>query len=310
MIDKGATMFVDDFGVDGRAGVNLSDGRIIENHGTVILGNNGYIAADDGTSFRNVRGENSTGEFIINNDFGYFQGFTADDLNWQVDQSAFQNTGVVTKADGDGVSIIAADFSNTDPDAGSFTGQVLVRAGTLSIMTPVAKTERTATVEGGARFGNGGCEAALGCSAAVPDPTDADRKVVTVQVTRATAEPTQVNITEDAPGLNKTVDITVPHADDDGAFSYGRPLRFRIYLQLDPGGRPAMVAKNAPVYRNGVKLPDCNRRSQDPTKAKPTCVARRLSERETAAEDFAALPGRDVVLVISSVQNSRYRVGG
>ncbi len=310
VIDAGAMMLVDGVGVDGRGGVNLSDGRHIENNGTVILSNNGYIAADDGTRFHNARTENATGEFIINNDFGYFQGFTADDLNWPVGESAFQNAGAVTKADGDGVSIIAADFSNADPDGASFTGQVLVRAGTLSIATPIAKTERTANVEGGARFGNGGCEAASGCTASSPDPTAADRKVVTVQVTRTTGEPTLVNITEEAPGLNKPVDITVPNADEDGAYSYRRPLRYRIYLQLDPGGRPGTVAKNAPVFRNGVKLPNCNRSSQDPTKAKPTCVARRLSERETAASDFAALPGKDVVLVISSVQNSRYRVGG
>ena len=69
-------MKVDGVGVDGRGGVNLSDKRVIQNNGTVILSNNGYIAADDGTRFRNVRNARSTGKFIINNDFGYYQGFT------------------------------------------------------------------------------------------------------------------------------------------------------------------------------------------------------------------------------------------
>jgi hypothetical protein len=310
IIAKGATMNIDGVGDAGRAGVNLSDGRVIQNNGTVILSNNGYIAADDGTRFLNVGNAASTGKFLIKNDFGYYQGFTKDDLAWPVDLSVFRNTGKVTKASGDGVSLMAADFSNIDPAAPSNAGQVQVLAGTLSIMTSAATTTRTAAVQGGSRFGNGGCSADSGCSVPIPDPTDADRKVVTVQVTKTTSlKPTRVNITEDAPGVNKPVDITTPNASADGAISFSRPLRFRIYLQLDPAESPAGVAKNAPVFRNGVSLPDCNETSQNPTQLNPTCVARQLSKLETADPDFKAQPGKDVVIVISSVKNSRYRVG-
>ncbi len=295
VIAEGATMQVNGVGVQGRGGVNLSDGRVIENRGTVSLSNNGYIAADDGTKFLNF------GKFVINNDFGYYQGFTKDDLDRPVGPSAFLNSGTVTKAAGNGVSIIAAAFSN------SATGQVKVLTGTLTIMTPTANTERTARVQGGSRFGNGGCDAAEGCLLTSPDPTPGDQKVVTVQVTKKSDEvrPTEVNITEAATGLYKPVEITTPKASADRAVSYDKPLRFRIYLQLGAGDpTPASMAKNAPVFRNGVRLPNCNWTSQDPTKAKPTCVARKFSQQETDL-----LPGKDVVLVISSVQNSRYRVG-
>jgi hypothetical protein len=299
--------------------VNLQDQRVIENRGQVTLSGAGYIAADDGTAFRNF------GSFDVDNDRGYYQGFTsaADDPlglqnyyapnccpNWSaVGLSKFNNSGSVRKTGGPGTSMVAADYTDT------LTGQVVVGFGTLSILTPNGdSTVRSADVDGGSTFGNAGpgttCEQGEGAGCSMINPTGADRKVVTVEVTKTDSlQPTEVNIAEDAPGVNKPVDITTPDATADGAVSFSEPLRFRIYLQLAPTGDPATVAKSAPVYRNGVKLPKCDATSQNPTQDDPTCVARRLSKGETADPAFAGQPGQDVVIVISSVQNSRYRVG-
>ncbi len=292
-------------------GVNLTDQRVIENHGTVTLANQrSYIAADDGTTFRNVRNEATTGRFVIRNDNGYYQGFTASDLGWSVGQSRFVNTGTVTKTAGNGLSIIAADYTRNDPGS-RYTGHVDVLSGSLSILTPDGgRQTRTARVDAGSRFGNGGvpatCDPTTGACSRI-NPTPDDPQVTTVQVTKRVhvKRPTQVSIRELRSGLRAPVDIATPTAASDGAVSLSRPLRFRIYMQLGSGdASPSATARLAKVFRNNVRLPNCDQASQNPTRARPSCVARRLSRAETAD-----LAGKDVVLVISSTQNSRYRVG-
>lgn len=297
--------------------LNLWDRRTIENQGTTILRpaeapwGAGYIAADDGTAFDNTAGA----RFKIASNLGYYQGYTQQDLvaehgpAWSaVGPSIFTNSGTVEKTGG-GTSLVAADYSDT--------GVEVVKTGRLSILTPNGSTTlRSAKVDGGSTFGNAGpdsgaCNLGVGAGCGLISPTSADPQVTTVQITKpGIARPTPVKIKELAPGIEAPVEIMTPDATDDGAYSFDRPLRFRIYMQL-ASGNPATVAENAPVYRNGslVPLPDCNATSQDPTPTKRTCVARRLSKQETTASAFAALPGQDVVIVISSVQNSRYRVG-
>ena len=88
------------------------------------------------------------------------------------------------------------------------------------------------------------------------------------------------------------------------------PLRFRILLDatlLSSGETAATFAATASVARQAttadpyVTLPDCV--NDLPTLAMPSCVARGLTVSETAA-----LGTGDVVIVISSLLNSRYRI--
>lgn len=318
VIAKGATM-----SVSGR-GVNLSDQRIIDNHGTVTLSNGGYIAADDGTAFRNVRDANSTGRFLIKNDLGYYQGYTAADLGWNVGLSKFTNTGSVIKVAGDGVSLIAGEFSYTDPNS-PYTGRVEVHSGTLSIQTPSGTTTRTATVRGGSTFGNGGPVRACdpldpsSCSAATPvTATATDSQVTTVEVTKQVTASTPVTIKELAPAAgSRGLPVRIETPNVSAVADPTAPLRFRIVLdasRLKSGDTSVSVARNAPVYRDEapLPLPKCGT-SQNPTAAQKTCVARTKSENETRALPNCNPTGTtnrcDVVMVISSLQNSRYRVG-
>lgn len=309
IIAKGATMKI-----NGR-GVNLSDQRVIVNHGTVELSNGGYIAADDGTGLLNVRDARSTGRFVIRNDRGYYQGFTAQDLGWSVGLSNFTNTGTVIKVAGHGVSLIAADFSNRDPNS-RYTGRVVARSGTLSIYTPSGtSTIRKATVQGGSTFGNGAplgesCDPALSpCAVA---PTGDDPQVTTVQVAKHVSASTPVTIQELKAGeRGDPVRIETPNVSAVAGMRH--PLRFRLMLdatERNPGETASGLARTAKIFRQAkrtrpyVRLPNCPS-SQKPTASRPTCVARRLSVDETRA-----LANGDVVLVVSSLQNSRYRVSG
>lgn len=311
VIEQNARMEVDSY-------VNLKDQRVIENHGMVTLTGLGYIAADDGTALRNLGSSTSTGRFEINNDRGYYQGFTSADLvlkygaGWaDVGLSRFVNTGTVIK-NGDGASLIAADYTDTDPSSPS-SGQVEVLAGSLRIYTPNGQQTRTANVQGGSTFGDGGPP--VGCGKDLKNdpsacdkvsPTKADPQVTSVLMTQNASTPLPVAIRELPPEAGvkgAPVEIETPGV----VATNSQPLRFRIMLDFRKiGGKSANeveLARTIRVTRNLSKLPNCGT-SQNPEDGKPSCVARRLSVNATKS-----LGNNDLVLVISSRQNSRYRVG-
>jgi hypothetical protein len=139
-IDVGATLRVD--GLDGGdcasqncGGVNLGDGtharkynRVIRNDGTTILENAGYIAADGGTVFINC------GTFEIDNDKGYFEGVTTNQLKDEFDDCAIHagpRSGKMIGPDDASVGTIAAQFKGAMSDGRP--GYVRVVRGTLRL---------------------------------------------------------------------------------------------------------------------------------------------------------------------------------
>lgn len=303
VVAKGATV-----AISGR-GVNLADQRVVENHGTVVLSNAGYVAADDGTWFRNVRSvaADPVPRFVIRNDGGYYQGFPSSTLGL----SRFSNGGVLVKEAGTGLSVVDADYTSSDP-ASVQAGVVEVRSGRLSVEGDTGEV-RTARVKQGQTFGNGGCgSGATPTTCAALRPTTDDPQQTTVELTQAGTSLATVTLTELAPpgGSVRGAPVEVHAVGAQSAPS--TPMRFRMLLDaslVGPGETAAQVAQTAPVYRQAtpsqpyVLLPSCDA-TGNPTAARPTCVSRARSVNETAA-----LGSGDVVLVVSSLQTSRYRIG-
>jgi len=305
VINAGAKLLI-----NGR-GVNLSDQRVIENHGATTVSGLGYIAADYGTAFRNVRSAGAVQpRFEFANDGGYYQGFATAGFVL----STFSNSGLVTKTGGTatGVSVIDAQYTSTDVDS-TYPGTTQVKVGTLTIFTPDGNVVRAAKVQQGASFGNAGpaCDPGTGVCAPI-QPTGDDVQVATVQLTLAGTTSSTVTIQEVSgvpvvPGQRGLpVRFETPTAQADTA----HPLRLRILLDstlLLSGETAASVATNGVVARQAktsaryLALPDCT--VTTPSLSVVACVDRALSIAETAA-----LGTGDVVMVVSSLANSRYRV--
>lgn len=281
-------------------GVNLRDQRVLENHGRVVLTGHGFLAADRGTAFRNLHlAGQPEPTYEIRNDGWYDQGF----LPPGQPLSTFVNTGLVLKATTSGSSIMDAAYSSTDP-ATTEKGRVEIRKGTLLITTSPTATQdapaRKAYVKQGATFGDGskdGTTPGAPQAASVALPAVGTALVpVTVQQLRPVSGSLGVHVRIETPGASATTSA---------------PMLFRLYVDasLHPGRTAAQVAQTAPVQRQAdtsspfVTLPDC--RSGLPT-ATQACVARGLSSTETSALQTAN-PG-DAVLVVKSLQNSRYKV--
>jgi hypothetical protein len=314
VVAKGAKLLVHGDGAGVPDYLSLQDQIVVENRGLFSIAGTGYVGADDGTVLKNRRTSAYVGTFRIRNDRGYYQGFTAADLGYAVPRSRFDNNGNVVKDRGTGTSILDADFRRLTG------GKVIVRSGTLTITSDYAGTPTVAgDVKGGTRMGNGGGDACFAkgddltgaCDRVVP--TAEDPQVATVQLTKSSTKVTPVAIQEESPkpvtDQSGVIEIKAPRALRQGLATYDKPMRFRIYLQLDPGDDPVAIAQTTPVWRNpdgsapAYVLPACPTH-QRPTKARKSCVARTLSVNETNA-----LGGNDVVFVISTVQNSRWRVG-
>ena len=212
----------------------------------------------------------------------------------------FVNTGIVAKTGGTGRSVLDTAYRRTDP-ATSATGTVEVRSGTLSITTASAGDVGQAQVKQGVTFGNVGRTG----------PQTADPQGATVQLSQPGTALVPVTLQELAPVAGVTnrgrpVRIETPGAQATPT----APLRFRLFFDrtlVRTGETAAGVAQNAPVYRMAdgatsyVRLPGCTAAGPSATQA---CVSRSRSASETSA-----LGNGDVVLVVESLQNSRYRVG-
>lgn len=144
--------------INGR-GVNLVDQYRIRVHGLVRLVNQGYIAADRGTSFelRKRTAGTKVGRLRISNDGGYYEGQT---FYGQTMLSAFLNRGLLIKDGGTGSSVVAATYTLGKG------GGVRVERGTLDITTDEPQLVEVAK---GRTFGDGGCASydAYACSVQV-----------------------------------------------------------------------------------------------------------------------------------------------
>lgn len=290
--------------VSGR-GVNLSDGRVLENHGKVTISNAGYVAADRGTALLNLRDAGGTGQLVLQNDGGVYQGLLTPGLPLAL----VVNTGRILKSGGTGTSIIDADYRATDPGS-AFTGTVVVRTGTISIVGSTAGPGAvTATVKQGAGLATGSCTGSVsgGSSAGCTTPVaTADNPQATdVELTRPGSTSTPVTIEEmtgeaNPGGLGVPVRIETPAAVATAA----EPLVFvlRVDGTLLGGQDPAVAAATRPVQRK----PDGGTYA-----TLPACASSPLGGATIACVDRAAsgADGDDAVLVVRSLGNSRYRIG-
>lgn len=302
VVEVGAVM-----AISGR-GVNLQDGRVIENHGVVELSGEGYVAADYGTAFRNLRlAGDPRPSFDIANDRGYYQGFV--EVGYA--PSEFTNTGRVIKKSGSGTSVVDATYARSAPQS-PYAGTVFVRSGRLTVQSPSETFTNEAKVRQGSAFANGSPGS---CAPGTPaceviQVTPDDTQATSVDLTKVGGKFRKVSIKELAKGaapggFGKPMLIETPKAVATAA----RPIVMSVYLDAVTlgGATPSDVAMFAKVQRKGAgdatyrTLPDCALVG-GPTNLQ-ACVARSRSVNETAS-----LSG-DVVLVVKTLQNSRYRVG-
>ena len=290
LIAAGGQMLIGGFGV------NLEDSRIIENHGTTVLSGNGYLAADYGTSFVN------DGQFVIQNGLGIFQGRRHYNLP---QRSTFIDNGTLRKAAA-GTSIIDAAF--TRPTGGN----IEVTAGFLSIYGNLngSSTIASATVKQGATFGTGACPPGAS-SCAQPTPSNTDRQTTQVSLPALGTGSATVSMQE-LPGEKTAamrtapVEVKTPGASADPT----HPMLYVFALDstLRRAGETAHgLAQTLQVARRGdtdpayATVPNCG--STGPTAAHPSCVDRAASVSRTDK-----LANGDVLLVVRTLQNSRWRV--
>jgi hypothetical protein len=194
IIDAGAFLEI-----VGNFGRTMRDGRVIENHGTTILGGSAYLAADWGTGFENHSGA----RFEVHNNKGYYQGY----LYPPHPRSTFDNQGTLTKVAGSGTSVFDVEYSGT--------GSVAVGAGTLSIVGEDDVVTAHA-VQPRKRFRNGGfCDFNFGtCNFNVNPNTDA--QITTVEVPAGSPRSVELDENVAAPPCPNV---------DDGTGQPDAPLR-------------------------------------------------------------------------------------
>src|SRR5207248_2579075 len=127
----------------GDAGAAINPNRTIENDGTTVLSNGGFIAADGGTTFENC------GTFQIDNFRGYYEGVGTD-----IYPDTFTDCGgSVQKTGGDPslTSVIDASFPSGNP------GPIVVDVGSLALFgsdLPTTTIAATAAVTTGSTVQN------------------------------------------------------------------------------------------------------------------------------------------------------------
>jgi hypothetical protein len=292
-------------------GVNLSDRRVIKNYGTVVLSGGGYIAAGYGTAFRNI--DNTPANpavplFDFQNDLGYYQGHALPGETLGL----FRNSGVVRKSAGTGTSVIDASYFKTDPASPS-SGTVEVKSGSFALLAP----NLTDAIEADVDQGSGLANASPGDCVGDNDPTDctlqvdaSDPQAVSLDLTDPTVGSAPVTLQE-LPAAPNPGGFGAPvHVDSPGAIATNlNPMLLRLYVDASLLGSatPTQVAKKAKVQRQGspgdpyASLLRCA--ATGGSTSTQACVDRAASVSETSAA------GGDVVIVVQTQLNSRYRVG-
>ncbi|HYN35922.1 MAG TPA: hypothetical protein VEV82_03005, partial [Actinomycetota bacterium] len=208
-------------------GVNLRDERVIENNGTTVLSEAGFIAADDGTTFKNTNG----GRFVLENDRGYYQGF----LQPGPARSSFINNGAIVKnrtlgKDGPSrTSVFDADYTQNDPGAAD---KIKIKAGAVTV--PNGTGTRSAEVVPTAALGTGSCSTGTSYCP-FPETTAADKQTSWVQLP-AKANKAKVKIVERERGNALTgVRTTTPSGGSGGTQT--RPIGEVVDVKLSGDSR-------------------------------------------------------------------------
>lgn len=257
-------------------GVNLRDGRVIENHGVTSISEAGYIAADWGTTFENF------GELIISNDRGYYEGF----LVGGDSPSAFVDSGTIRKsatsdADGPGrTSVIDAVYTTPNASAGRRSHapsapSIQVEAGTLSVPTELG-IKRSAVVSRGGSFQTGAClHGEQQCSE--PAPSAADLQTTSVSMP-SRSQPSRVDILEQRSTRKrrnfKVIGEQVTFASPNASATAVDPLHVTLTIDDSQATHPSRVF----VFRGKHKLASCTK--QDLVDPAPACIASRTPTAE------------------------------
>jgi hypothetical protein len=267
----------------------------------VRLTNQGYVAADRGTSFE-LRPKLATaggGLFDIRNDGGYYEVMT---LFGVTSMSSFVNQGTIQKSVATGVSVIEAAYSRLSP------GAVKVLSGTLTLP---AGSATSALVRGGRTYGSGSClTGTLGCQ---PSTYADDRMFGRLTVPSADTAGASVVVREESAKV-RAADISPPvlaHATGmlESRASLARlTLRFDERLLSGRGWRKVNIYRKASASAPWVKLPACRTSDGRPPVGSPACVDRRglagSSRNVVDAEGPGTSP--DVIMVVRTTRTSRW----
>lgn len=270
VIAPGAKLVVDGLGV------NLWDKRIIDNQGTTEITNDlAYIAADDGTTFRN------TGTFDFKSDGDYVQGFLIGALG----PPRFINTGLLRKSGGTGTSVVDASYTLTEGAAGP--GSAEVSSGSLSILSNNTGAS-VAPVTGDATFATGGCFDPDQCVTLATTATNTQFSSLTLPGGTATSGVTMAEKAAENGVIGRPVELLVPAETADA----NNPMTFKLALDVTLLG-PLDTHLNLEVYHGANLVPDCL-----PGPPQAECVDR-----------AASIPVLNTVpLVIKTAANGRWKV--
>lgn len=268
IVSAGAKLIVDD------RGVNLYDGRIIDNLGTVeVTGPSAYIAADRGTTFNNV----GTLDFIGDGD--YAEGFSRGIAS----KSQVVNQGLIRKTAGTGTSVIDAAYSVSGAGSGE------VSTGVLSIMSTDALAAVIPSVSVAPRFATGG-DCAVQNACANPIVTAFGPQLTSLVLPIGTATSTVRIVEVPDPALGNAIDLFVPTETASSAGTSPGPMILRMALDTSQAAGKTAVTMN--ITHDDVAVPDCTGGVQ------AECVDRAAS----------TTVGGDVTMVIRTGSNGRWKM--
>ena len=289
-VEPGGTLFVD--GAT-NGGINLFDRYGIDNAGNLSLSNNGYIAADWGTSIVNEH----TGHLVIANDRGLYEGFSRAHRHfpWLV------NHGSLAKVAGSGTSVIGLKYIAKPGSS------VHVASGTLVIGGSAVPA---ATVDGGRAYGTGGCPATIACQ----QTTNAAHVQTTRVALPTSSTQAQVSVAQGPPpasfpnAVGQSVQVSTPGASANAR----HPMRFTFSFLLSAthGRLTSSNWRHVTLHRtdgNGYhQIPHCRSDGTPPSPAK-SCLDMRTSDGHARA-GASYLSNGVVNLVVRTQQNSRWVV--
>lgn len=277
-------------------GVNLKDQYQLQVQGTVRLRNDGYVAADRGTSLALVpkSGATGVGQLQILNDGGWLEGFT---LYGQNTLSSVNNGGSITKTAGTGSSMIQATYTRTG------AGAVSVTSGTLVLPAGVTAA---ATVGSQDSYGFGTCTVDKPGNLLPPGGCPVDTTVTSTQaglITLPASVPNaQVTLRPDT-SVVPTGTIGVPVLAEATGLSASATnpaiLTLRFDDQIVPAGRNKsnlVIRRQATGSTSETSVVNCLTGGVMPA-GQPACVDR------AASVDVDG----DVVMVVRTTGFSRWR---
>ena len=279
--------------VDDR-GVNLFDSYRIVVRGLLRLSGPGsYVAADRGTTLelRPRTGGGGVGELRIENDGGWYEGFTR---YGQTSLSTLVNAGLIHKAGGTGTSVVSATYKAVKG------GTAQVDSGTLSLPPTVAHQVRVGAGDG---YGFGDCATpSYGC-APVADPADPVTSTATVPGSDGDGAGLVVRrVTGSVPAGSLTGAVEVSATGLAASASDPAVLQLRYDASVIGARTPAtVVVLRRPSSGGGyATVPDCLATGAPPAGA-VACV-----DRRGLATSSRQLPDGDVVMVVRTQGFSRW----